>query len=142
MHSDVLCSNADRAQLTRCFSNNCMIFHPWNFEAAQQSFELWFVTIRVYILGLSHFLYYNKNRNCKRYPFANVNSFWHLDGAISIETKRTWNLGTNQFIIYKSVLIEGSVSNWQTVFQIKCQKVYHICKYTYIYLFQFQLLSW
>ena len=59
-----------------------------------------------------HFLYNDKDRNGKRYPFADVNNFWHLlwktfcyfDRANSIKTNlQTCNLQTIQSISYKSI---------------------------------------
>ena len=65
------------------------------------------------VLHRSHFFYYDKSRNGKRYPFANVNSFWyrmwnktfcHLDRANSIKTAlQTCNLSTGLSLSYKSV---------------------------------------
>ena len=100
------------------------------------------------VLHRSHFFYYDKSRNGKRYPFANVNSFWyrmwktfcHLDRANSIETNlRTCNLRTCQFISYnlRSILIEIALSIWQKVFLIKHKKI----TFANGYLLPFQLLS-
>ena len=58
------------------------------------------------------FFFNDKSQNSKRYPFANVKSFWHLmwkmfchsGGANSIKTNlQTCNLHTGQSINYKSL---------------------------------------
>ena len=58
------------------------------------------------------FFFNDKSRNSKRYPFANVKSFWHLmwkmfchsGGVNSIKTNLlTCNLWTGQYVSYKSV---------------------------------------
>ena len=75
------------------------------------------------LLYRSHSFYYGKSQNGKRYPFANVKkichliwkTFWHLDGANSMETAYwTCNLQTGQSVSLYSVLIEFAL--W------KCQK--------------------
>ena len=59
-----------------------------------------------------HFFYDDKSQNSKRYPFANVKSFWHLmwkrfchsGRENSIKTNlETCNLWTGQYVSFKSV---------------------------------------
>ena len=68
----------------------------------------------------SHFFYWNKSWNDKRYSFANVEFICHWDRANSIKTNlQTFNLQTG---FSKAVLSEFAPSIWQKVFQIIWQK--------------------
>ena len=91
----------------------------------------WFlVEQRKFSVFSSHFFYYDKIRNGKRYPFANVKIFGHLIWkklydiwANSIETAlQTCNLWTGQLVSYNLI-------NWFR-FNLATQtaKHFHICK--------------
>ena len=71
-------------------------------------------------IAWSHFFYYDKIWNGKRYPFANVKIFCHLDRANWIQTAlQTCNLfWAGQFISYKSInwFLLNLPLKWQILF--------------------------
>ena len=109
-------------------SRNLNHFYMWNFQKARKS-----LLLNYWQLTRSHFFYYDKSQNGKRYPFANYNLFWHLiwktfchlDRANSIETDlQTFKLQTGRFItklqVCKKVSIKPSFNYIRPIQMAKC----------------------